>query len=83
MVVSKNYSTLIDKTLKRALKYRITDLETIERIASLQLRDGSYPLQPVNTHINEDFQNRESYLEGRLSSEVGLSIYDQMMEDED
>jgi transposase len=74
---------LFIKTLKRALKYRITDIETIERIASLQLRDGSYPLQSVNTNINEDFQNRESYLEGRLNSEVDLSIYDQMMEDED
>jgi transposase len=74
---------LFIKTLDRALKYRIIDIEAIERIASLQLRDGNYqaPVAPV-VQIHQDFEDRESYLEGRLSDEVDLSIYDQMMEDD-
>jgi transposase len=75
---------LFIKTLDRALKYRITDIETIERIASLQLREGNYQLQvtvPV-VPMDQDFENREPYLEGRLSDEVDLTIYDQMMEED-
>jgi hypothetical protein len=33
--------------------------------------------------IDQDYQQRESYLEGRFSDDVDLSIYDKMMEEED
>jgi hypothetical protein len=72
---------LFIKTVKRALKYHITDIQTLERIAILQLKEGNYELPFVET--NEDFQDRASYLEGRLTDEVDLSGYDNMMEDED
>lgn len=72
---------LFIKTVQRALKYRITDIQTLERIAILQLREGNYELPLVE--LNEEFRNRGSYLEGRLSDEVDLSGYDEMMEDED
>jgi hypothetical protein len=74
---------LFIETLNRALKYRITDIETIERIASLQFRNGNYQVPVPVVQIHQDFEDRESYLEGRLSDEVDLSIYDQMMEEED
>jgi len=67
-------------TLKRALKYRITDMKTIERIAILQMTNGNYQIPQVQ--INEQFQKRQSYLDGRLSKEVDLSIYDKMWEDD-
>ena len=47
----------------------------------MQLREGNYELPLVE--LNEEFRNRGSYLEGRLSDEVDLSEYDEMMEDED
>ncbi len=72
---------LFIKTIKRALKYRITDMETIERIAILLMREGNYEMPFVQ--INQDFQQRESYLEGRFTDEVDLSIYDRMMDDEE
>ena len=72
---------LFIKTVERALKYRITDMETIERIAVLLMRDGNYDMPSVQ--IDQDFQQRESYLEGRFSDDVDLSIYDKMMEDEE
>ncbi len=71
---------LFIKTVKRALKYRITDMQTLERIAILQLKEGNYEAPFVET--NEDFQNRASYLEGRFTDAVDLSQYDNMMEDE-
>ena len=71
---------LFIKTVKRALKYRITDIQTLERIAILQLKEGNYEAPFVET--NEDFQNRASYLDGCFTDEVDLSQYDNMMEDE-
>lgn len=72
---------LFIKTIKRALKYRITDIQTLERIVILQLKEGNYKAPFVEP--NEEFQNRESYLEGHLSDEVDLSQYGGMREDED
>ncbi len=67
---------LFIKTLKRALKYSITDLNTVERIAKLLMRQSSY--QMVFIEINEEFKERLEYLEGRLSDDVDLSIYDKL-----
>jgi len=72
---------LFIKTVRRALKYRITDIQTLERIAILQLKEGNYEVPFVET--NEEFRNRESYLEGCFTDEVDLSQYDTMMEDND
>ena len=71
---------LFIKTIKRALRYRITDINTIERIAILQMKDGNYEVPYVE--IDQEFQNRESYLEGRFTDEVDLSIYEKMLEDD-
>ena len=72
---------LFIKTVKRALKYRITDIQTLERIAILQLQEGNYELPLVE--IDRELESRESYLEGRFTDEVDLSTYEKMMEDED
>lgn len=68
------------KTIKRALKYRITDTRCIERIALLQMTEGD--LQIPHAEIDEQFQDREVYREGHLSDEVDLSIYEKMLEDD-
>ena len=75
---------LFVKTISRALKYRITNMETIERIAVLQIKDGNYRL-PLFTSltIDENLKNRESYLEGYSSDEVDLSLYDRLLEEEE
>ena len=71
---------LFIETIKRAKKYRIVDIETIERMAILQMNSEYYEIPQVD--IDEQFQNRESYQEGRLSEGVDLSKYDKMYEDE-
>jgi hypothetical protein len=64
---------LLDQTLERARKYRITSLETIQRIALLYLQQGpgQLPLQP----IDEAFREREAYQEGSLTDLPDLSLY--------
>jgi len=69
------------KTVQRALKYRITDVKTIERIALLQMREGNYKVPPVE--IDQNLHSRQSYLDGLFSDEADLSVYDEMIEDED
>jgi len=67
------------KTVKRALKYRITDIKTVERIAILQLTAGTY--QSVAPQIDQQFENRTSYIEGCFADEVDLTVYDKITED--
>ena len=78
---SKLAPSLFIKTVKRALKYRITDTETIERIAMLLMKEGNYDVPSVQ--IDQEFRDRESYLDGRFSADVDLSVYDKMMEPDD
>ena len=73
--------SLFIKTVKRALKYRITDTKTIERIAILLMKEGNYDVPSVE--IDQEFRDRESYLDGRFAGGVDLSVYDKMMEEED
>jgi transposase len=72
--------SLFIKTIKRALKYRITDMSCVERIALLQMTDGDLEIPSIE--IDEQFQDRQTYQDGRLSDEVDLSIYDKMVEDD-
>ena len=65
---------LFIKTIERAAKYRIQDIHTIERIAILYLQQGAQTL-PV-APVDEQFTQREAYLEGSLTEAPDLSIYD-------
>ena len=64
---------LFVKAIKRALKYRVNNVNTIENIIRLLMRDASYELP--SPEVNYDFTNRPAYLEGRFADEVDLSIY--------
>ena len=69
----KMSADLFLKSLERALKYRITSLEVIERIAYLYLQQGAGDL-PL-AQVDEAFRQREAYLEGSLTEPPDLSIY--------
>lgn len=69
---------LFIQSIERAAKYRIADIDTIERIALLQMTQGIGPL-PI-ADIDETFQQREAYREGRLTEQPDLSIYDQLFQ---
>ncbi len=72
---------LLIKTIQRAQKYRIKDINTLDRIAVLLIKEGHYdmPCAPIDS----EFKNRQAYHEGRFAGHVDLSDYDKMIEDDD
>jgi hypothetical protein len=66
--------------VERALRYQITDLATLERIARLSLRQGGEMPLP-RAEVDESFEQREAYQEGRLTDAPDFSSYDQMLEE--
>jgi transposase len=72
---------LLIKTIQRAQKYRIKDINTLDRIAVLLIKEDNYdmPCAPIDS----EFKNRQAYHEGRFAGHVDLSNYDKMIEDDD
>ena len=66
-------------SIERACKYRITSIETIERIAVLCMSQGTDILPSVE--IDEGFREREAYQQGQLTDQPDLSIYENMLEE--
>ena len=71
---------LFIKVIQRAFKYRITDANTIDRIALLLMTEGNF--DPPSAEIDKELKDRPAYLEGRLTDDVDLSVYDQLTEDD-
>ncbi|UCG12706.1 MAG: helix-turn-helix domain-containing protein, partial [Deltaproteobacteria bacterium] len=71
--------TLFIKTIERALKYRISRIEIIQRIALLYLNQRAETLPQVE--VDENFREREAYMEGRLTEEPDFSPYDKLLEE--
>ena len=73
---------LFVRTIERAYKYKITSIETIENIAQLLMKqESSSPLPPVE--IDEEFRQREAYLEGYFTDQPDLSVYETILEEDD
>jgi transposase len=68
------------KTVQRALRYRIVDMETLRRIAWLCMSQEEYSLPEVD--VDEDFQQRPAYQDGRLTDEPDLARYDTIFEED-
>ncbi len=73
--------SLFIASIERAYKYKITDIATIERIAALQITEGVQRLPLVD--VDEDFRQRDAYVQGRLTDPPELSIYDESTEEND
>lgn len=69
------------EALRRALRYRVIQLQTIERIAWLCLSQGDQPLP--DPKVDEDFRQRPAYQEGYLTDEPDLSSYDPPLDPDD
>ena len=65
-------TALFLRTVARAHRYRITSLETLERIALLHLEDTALP-DPV---VDPDLEKRPAYQEGSLTETPDLSSYE-------
>jgi transposase len=64
---------LLSQSLERARTYRITSLETVERIARLYLQQGTRELP--SPEVDADFTQRAAYQEGSLTEPPDLSLY--------
>ena len=62
--------------MARALIYRITDIETIKRIAVLKMQQGNCRIQTPD--VDMTYKNRKSFLEGQFADEVDLATYDDL-----
>ena len=67
---------------RRAHRYRITCLDTLERIARLYMAEGQGELFPSPT-VDEGFRDRPAYQEGALTDLPDLSQYDTSSHDPD
>ena len=68
-------------TMERASEYRLASLASIERIAE-QLIKAQMPEAP-DIPPPDRYENRSTYLEGRLSAEADLSRYQDLMEEQE
>lgn len=75
-------SQLFTEAIARAHRYKITERDTIERMAVHLMRENSFQFE-MEIPLDEDFENREVYREGRISSPPDLSKYDILLEEPD
>ena len=69
------------KTLERALRYRIVDLATLQRIAWLCLSQADDVLPEAQ--VDDDFQQRPAYQAGCLTDLPDLSVFEQLPDEDD
>ena len=72
--------TVFVQALERALRYRIVELQTLQRIAWFCMSQGEERLPYAD--VDENFRGRPAYQEGCLTDEPDLSRYDSPEEDE-
>ena len=68
------------ETIERALRYRISDIETLRRIARLSISQQEFQFPGVE--VDESFRQREAYQQGHLTDAPDLDLYDQMLDDD-
>jgi hypothetical protein len=69
------------QTIERARHYRITDIETLRRIARLSISQQEFQLTGVE--VDESFCQREAYQQGHLTDAPDFDLYDQMLDDQE
>ena len=72
---------LFVKCISRALKYKITSIESLAKIAGRFLYDNIE--HQVEIPSLDNYENRSSYQKGRISREGNLKEYQKLIEDND
>lgn len=70
--------SVLTEAVSRAHRYRITDSDTIERIAWALLRDHSIEFDSLELDLDEELQSRDIYREGALMDLPDLEKYDEL-----
>jgi hypothetical protein len=69
------------ETIERALHYRITDIETLRRIARLSISQQEFQVGGVE--VDESFRERDAYQQGHLTDAPDFGLYDQLLDDQE
>ena len=69
------------QALERARRYRVVELRSLERIVWLCMSQHEPPLPQAE--VDDHFRERPAYLEGCLTDEPDLSLYDRPPDDEE
>lgn len=78
--LSKNAAPdLFAATVKRALEYRLADIERLKKISYQLLQKDLYQIPEIA--MKSDYEERIAYQEGRFSCEPELELYPQQEED--
>jgi hypothetical protein len=71
------------QTVERALRYRIVEVSTLQRIAWNYVSQGGWSaLDGDEVVIDEDFRDRPAYREGCLTDEPDFARYESVVEEE-
>jgi hypothetical protein len=71
---------LFVKCIKRAMKYKITKIESLAKIAGNLLNNNIQ--HQLDFSSSNDYENRPSYQQGRISREGDLKQYQRLIEDD-
>jgi len=74
-------AALFIETIERARHYRITDIETLRRMARLSISQQEFQLFGVE--VDESFRQREAYQQGHLTDAPDFGLYDQMLDEQE
>lgn len=76
---------LLADAVSRAHRYRITDMDTVERIASQLMRENSFQMDffEPDPDLDQDMNSRDIYREGEMSDLPDLGKYDGLLEQAD
>ncbi len=77
----KMTGSLFLECIKRALKYHVTKIASIEKIAGQLVKNDIYKVPEVS--VDNDYENREEYQKGRFSNEADPDTYQKLMEGND
>ena len=70
--------SVFQKVIARALDYKINSLDSLERMI-IQLVRSDSPDWPETFSSSDDFESRESYLEGKVSAQPDLFAYAKLL----
>ncbi len=73
-------ASIFVKTVARARAYRITDMQALKRMAVFEIHSGMQI--PPDPSVDETYDHRKTYIEGRFTDPVDLSIYDDPEDDD-
>lgn len=71
---------LFVQTVERALRYQITEVQTLRRMARLLVSHGEWALCGVE--VDESFREREAYQQGSLTDAPDFSLYEDLLEED-